>query len=215
MIRVVIADDEAIIGNGIKLLLEQDNEIQGLACVENGREALEICKKEPVDLVLMDISMPICDGIEGTRLIKNYDSGIKVLILTTFYDEQIILSAFNNGADGYILKGIRPEEFISTVKGVVKGLKVMNQDVFNTVLKHLAPQGSAQPTKAPLDNLDLNETELQIIHLIVQGKTNRQIASTMHLSSGRISNIITVILSKFSLSDRTQLAVYAVRNRLV
>lgn len=215
MIRVLIADDEAITSTGIKMILEQDSEIDVVGCVENGKEAFELCQSEHVDLVLMDINMPICDGIEGTRLIKGFNKSVKVLILTTFYDEQIILPAFNNGADGYILKGIKPEEFVSTVKGVVKGLKVIHQSVFDTVLKYLAPDVKNEFIKGLPYNMNLNETELRIIHFIVQGKTNGQIAASIHLSEGRIRNIITVILSKLGLSDRTQLAVYAVKNKLV
>lgn len=214
MIHVVIADDEAIISTGIKLLLEQDDEINVVGCVENGMDALELCRKEPVDLVLMDINMHVCDGIEGTKLIKSFNKSIKVLILTTFYDEKIILPAFNNGADGYVLKGIKPEEFISTVKNVAKGLKVIQQNVFDVVLKHLASRAETEPIKDIPDHIDLNETELKIIHFIIQGKTNNQIAENVHLSEGRVRNIITGILLKLGLNDRTQLAVYAVRNKL-
>ncbi len=215
MIRVLIADDEAIISAGIQLILEQDNEIEVVARVENGKAAFELCRGGQVDLVLMDINMPLCDGVEGTKLIKAFNKSIKVLILTTFYNEDLILPAFSNGADGYILKGIKPEEFVSTIKGVVNGLKVIHQSVFDTVLKYLSPEVKNQFIKDLPYNVNLNDTELKIIQLIVQGKTNAQIASNIYLSEGRVRNIITVILSKLCLTDRTQLAVYAVKNGLV
>jgi DNA-binding NarL/FixJ family response regulator len=163
----------------------------------------------------MDINMPVCDGVEGTNLIKGLNKSIKVLILTTFYDEKIILPAFNNGADGYILKGIKPEEFISTVKSVAKGLKVINQNVFDTFLKHCTPEIKNNFQSNKIDNINLTEIEQKIIHYIVQGKTNGEIAANIYLSEGRVRNIITGILAKLGLGDRTMLAVYAVRNNLV
>jgi DNA-binding NarL/FixJ family response regulator len=214
MLKIVIVDDESIIRHGIKLILEEDNEIEVVGMAVDGMEAFNICKNVPVDLVLMDLYTPNCNGIEGTKLIKEYDKSIKIIILTTFYDEENILNALNNGADGYLLKDIDPRELISSIKSTVNGLKVVHQNVFTTVLKRVGNPASNNLNKDFAPDM-FNENEIKIIKLVVQGKTNKNIGLEMHLSEGRIRNIITEILGKLYLKDRIQLAVFAVRNNII
>jgi DNA-binding NarL/FixJ family response regulator len=215
MIRVVIADDQVILRDSLKFIIEQDSEINVLGCVGNGREAHELCGRQQTDLVLMDIIMPVCDGIEGTRLIKSSYGNVKVLILTTFNDEENIANALKNGADGYVLKDVRPEELILAIKSVASGLGIIHRDAFNTVVKQFSTSSENNAVKACSVQVDLTEREKDIIRLIVDGKDNKEIASTLFIAEGSVKNVITGILSKLKLKDRTQLAVFAIKNNLV
>lgn len=135
MIKVLLVDDQAILREGIKRILEQDKDIKVVGCAENGKRALILCQQLMPDVVLMDIEMPICDGVEGTRLIKTKFKNIKVVILTVFNDDDRIQSALSNGADGYILKDIDEEKLILAVKGAAAGLGVMHMSTYNNVVK--------------------------------------------------------------------------------
>ena len=137
MIKVVLADDQSILREGIKKILEQDKDIKVVGCAKNGKEAFKLCQQFMPHVVLMDIEMPICDGVEGTKLIKTMSSNIKVVMLTVFNDDERIQSALNYGADGYLLKDIDEEELILSVKGVAAGLGIMHRDTYNNVVKKI------------------------------------------------------------------------------
>ncbi|MCX7711816.1 MAG: response regulator transcription factor [Clostridia bacterium] len=208
MIKVIIADDQPVIRDGLKFIIEQSKEIEVLGCAGHGLEALELCEKAHPDIVLMDIVMPICDGVEGTRLIKEKFENIKVMILTTFNDEDKVEQALKNGADGYILKAIESEELILTIKTIAKGLQVIHKNSYNLVLKKL----HSEPE--PMD-FGLTDRESEVVKLIVFGKSNKEIASQLYLTEGSVRNLISSILFKTSLKDRTQLAVFAVKNNII
>jgi DNA-binding NarL/FixJ family response regulator len=212
MIKVMIVDDQAVLRESLKYIIEQDKEISVVCCARNGREAFELYEKYKPDVILMDIVMPVCDGIESTRLIKEKYKTPKIIILTTFEDEENISNALKNRADGYILKDVEPEALRLSIKSVVKDMPVMHKTVFNTVYRqynaiHLDRERSA--------NAQLKEKEIKIVQLIVEGKSNKEIASLVLLSEGRVRNIISMIFDKLKVADRTQLAVYAVQNKLV
>ena len=120
MIKVVIADDQKLLRESLKSIIEQDQEIEVTDLAANGLEAADICDQGPVDLVLMDIRMPVCDGIEGTKLIKRNHRLIKILVVTTSDDDQNMFQALINGADGYVLKDATPDELIQAIKNVIK-----------------------------------------------------------------------------------------------
>lgn len=216
MIKVIIADDQPVIREGIKFIIEQDVEIEVAGCCGNGREAFELCEKLSPNMVLMDIVMPICNGVEGTRLIKEKFSTIKVLVLTTFNDEGNIAEALKNGADGYVLKDIESDELILTIKSIAKGLRVMHENVFGVMVRQLSnTEESPEIKEKPPLEVNLTERELEIVRLIVYGKNNKEIASNLYLSEGSVRNLISAILAKLNLKDRTQAAVFAVKNNLV
>lgn len=215
-IKVLIVDDHVMLRESIKFVIEQDKDIDVVGCAGNGTEALALCEQLSPDLVLMDIVMPICDGIEGTHLIKTKYSHIKVIILTTFDDDENIAKAIQNGAEGYILKDLEPAELIAIIKNTMKGLRVIHQNVFNAIIKQMTPSAPESFVTGEFKpGVKLSDKEKTIINLVVKGKSNREIADVIALSEGRVKNIITEILAKFDLEDRTQLAVYAVRNNLV
>lgn len=215
MIRVLIADDQAVIRDGLGFLVNRDQDIEVVACVSNGFEALEQCEKLHPDVVLMDIVMPVCDGIEGTRLIKSRFSDMKVIILTTFKDDENVSKALKNGADGFVLKDIETEDLILTVKSIAKGLRVIHEDAFDTVMKCLMEDKPAGYASMADIDINLTDREKSVIQLIVLGKSNKEISSELFLSEGRVRNMISAILSKLKLGDRTQLAVFAIMNNIV
>ncbi|MCX7920734.1 MAG: response regulator transcription factor [Clostridia bacterium] len=209
MIKVLIVDDQIILSESIKFRMNIDSEIEVVACASNGKEAIELCNKFLPDVVLMDIAMPICDGIEATKQIKAKHSSTRVIILTVFVDEENILKAMKNGADGYVLKDVGPEELIGVIKNTSKGLRVIHQDVFDTILNQ-----NLQLKNSDIISL-LCERDLEVIKMIVQGKSTREIAAGVYLSEGRVKNIISEILIKLGCKDRVQLAVFAVKNGLI
>lgn len=214
MIKVVLADDQRILNESLKVIIEQDQEIEVVGLAENGDEALKLCDETSPDLVLMDLKMPECDGVKSTGLIKKYHPQTKVLILTTFNDEQSVNQALKQGADGYILKNIKPFELREAIKSTVRGLNVIKEDVFSTLVRQLDAGFSPECRVTGGLNIELTEKEIQIIRQIVQGRSNKEIASGMALSEARIKSILSDIFIKLKIEDRLQLAVFAVKNQL-
>lgn len=216
MIKVLIVDDQVILRESLKFIVEQDLEINVVGLASNGKEALKLCKELIPDVVLMDIMMPVCNGVEGTQLIKSQFRSIKVIILTTFNDDENISKAIKNGADGYVLKDVKPDELILAIKSVAKVFSIMHHTAMDTFAKQIDHNNDTNNHKQEAKlNLNLTERELSIIELIVDGKSNKEIAAEIFITEGSVKNIITSILEKLSLKDRTQLAVFAVKNNLV
>lgn len=215
MIKILIVDDMVIFRESLRFIMEQDEEISVIGCAGNGEEAAKLCEKLSPDLVLMDLMMPVCDGVEGTKLIKSRHKDIKVLVLTTFNDNIHVSNALKNGADGYVLKEVKPDELISAVKSVSKGFNIVHRDIFNTMVENLSSEEKKEPIKENKTDFKLTEREKKIIQLIVDGKSNRQIALTLSFAEGSVKNIITGILNKLNLKDRTQLAIFAIKNDLI
>ena len=207
---MTIADDNKIIREGLKFIIEQDEEIKVIGLASNGNEALQLCEKNNADLILLDIVMPELDGIAAAKILKEKYQNIKIIILTTFNEEELVTEALKNGADGYILKDIDSKELIYVIKNTLKGLKIFHNDVFEKIVKKIDIQKKTDKLK-----LNLSEKELEIVKLIVYGKSNKEIASDLNLNEGTIKNIVSSILSKLNLDSRTQLAVFAVNNNLV
>lgn len=212
MIKVLLADDQELFREGIKNMIIRDPEIEVVGCANNGNEAMDMCDRFGPDLILMDIRMPDCDGIEATRKIKAKQEKVKIVVLTTYEDVEFILQAMEAGADGYLLKDSKPEDLILAIKGTVSGLRIIHQNVYQTTVKQFT-----SGIKMVDQNLtrNLSERELELIRLITIGSTNKEIASIMHLSEGRIKTLISEIFRKLELSDRVQLSIFAVKNNLV
>jgi DNA-binding NarL/FixJ family response regulator len=211
LIKVIIVDDVVILRNGLKILIEQDPDIQVVACCGNGLDAVDICKQHSPDVVLMDIRMPVCDGVEGTKLIKKMNSTIKIIILTIIEDAEKIAEAIKNGADGVLFKDIQQNNLISAIKSTMDGLNIIQQSIFDNI----KPRRVEIAANESNNKIHLTEREKDIIRLIVDGKSNREIALTLNLAEGSIRNAITIILDKFSLKGRTQLAIFMIKNDLL
>ncbi|HEY9061696.1 MAG TPA: response regulator transcription factor [Pseudobacteroides sp.] len=215
MYRILIAENQPLVREGIKLILEQDSEIDVMGFASNGNDAFNIIKHNKVDLVLMDIVIDDCNGIEATEKIKKFDPSIKVLTLTSFCNEVDIIEIINAGADGCISKNMESLNLILAVKGTLSGLKIFHHDIYETLINNSIRLGYEinKSQKACLHKLTQNE--LDILKLIVEGKKNEDISEEICLSEGRVRNVITDLLLKFNVDNRTQLAVFAVKNKLI
>ena len=217
MTTVIIAEDQKLLRESFKNIIENNSDIKVIASATNGKEAYNLCKEYKPDVVLMDLFMPICNGSESTKLIKSEFPSVKVLILTASSDKSDVTDAISNGADGYILKDISTEELILSIKSASLGLGVIAKDILNPILLNMGVQNKRSKKKnvnISGINISLTERELKIVSLIVDGKDNKEIGAFLFIAEGTVKNIITEIISKLQLKDRTQLAVYAVRNGL-
>ncbi|PKM94510.1 MAG: DNA-binding response regulator [Firmicutes bacterium HGW-Firmicutes-1] len=218
MINVLIVDDHKFLRECFEKILESHNDFNVVGSASNGFEAFKICNELSPDIVLMDITMPICNGIDATKLIKSKFPNIKVLIITGSENEADVSNAIRNGADGYILKSIGTEELIISIRSALLGFEIIQKCVFKFSEFPSVPYESKQKTKTLHINdikVELSERELNIIQMITDGYTNKEISSKLYIAEGTVKNAITEIITKLQLRDRTQLAVYAIRNNLI
>ncbi len=211
MISVVIADDIQILRQGLKAILSQDPEISVTGLAADGREALACCRRGHVDVVLMDMRMPKYDGRWGITAVKKEFPGVKILVLTTFDDQETVEAAIQSGADGYILKEMEDDKVIQSVKAVSGGVRVFGDTVFEGMRRQMLPKNN--PNLTPLTE-NLTPRERQIMGCVARGMDNREIAAELFLAEGTVRNNISRLLEKLKLKDRTQLAVFTVKNRL-
>lgn len=205
-IKVIIADDSDFVRDGMKIILDVDDDFEVIGCASNGKEAIELAKENQPDVFLMDIQMPVMDGIEATKIIVESNLG-KVLILTTFDDDELVKQALNNGAKGYLIKNHTPEHLKSMIKSVYSGTGVMEEKILESLanMDTAIKRGSMHEQ---FDSSQYSERELEIIREVAEGLSNKEIAAKLFISEGTVKNYITSILSKEGLSHRTALAVY-------
>lgn len=213
-IKIAIADDEKLIRDSLKIIIGSDSEIEVIGLCANGKEAYELCKNKNIDVLLMDIRMPTVDGVEGTRLVKEVSPNTKILILTTFNDDEYIFHAMKFGASGYLLKDTSTEIIIDSIKGVYLGNVIMNPEVASRMLQN-NPSNKTNSLKNIKEQFSLTSREIDVITNICEGLTNKEISQNLHVTEGTIKNYITEILAKLSLRDRTQIAIFAFRNNII
>ncbi|MFL0505602.1 response regulator [Ureibacillus sp. 179-F W5.1 NHS] len=212
-IKILVVEDQTIVRNGLKMIIEQDDRYEIVGVASNGLEALQIVRNLHVDLVLMDIRMPEMNGIEATKKIKAQFPDMKIIILTTFDDDAYAYETLKDGANGFLLKSSEPTKLLSSIQSVMDGGLVLQEDVAAKLMPKLLKQTVSSNT--PTQNIPLTERELKIVKLIGEGKTNKEIANCLFLSVGTVKNHITHILQELDLRDRTQLAIYAVKKGIV
>ena len=200
-IKIIIADDSDFVRDGMRIILDVDEDFEVIGCAGNGREAIEIAKENAPDIFLMDIQMPEMDGIEATRYIVENNLG-KVLILTTFDDDELVQKALKNGAKGYLIKNHTPEHLKQMIKSVYNGTGVMEA----TILENLAKNTDAKASVFCEEGYTARE--MDIIRAVAEGLSNKEIANRLFITEGTVKNYITSILAKENLSHRTALAVY-------
>lgn len=218
MIRVMIADDQELMRESLSILLQskKDIEIAGL-CADGAQVLAEVEKKKP-DVILMDIRMPGMDGVTCTRRIKEKYPEIRIIVLTTFDDDEYIYDALKYGASSYLLKGVSLDELYNAIVTVVSGGGVIHPDVAIKAMRMFSDManGSAGEGESSVDTEQISHNEWRIIEKVSCGLSNREIADELAFSEGTVRNYISVILDKLYLRDRTQLAIWAVQNiRLV
>ncbi|GIO25615.1 response regulator transcription factor [Ornithinibacillus bavariensis] len=209
MWRVLLVEDQAIVRQGLKVILEQDKNIEVTHEAENGLQAIEILEKYTIDFIMMDVRMPVMNGIEATRMIKKRWPEVKILILTTFNDDDYAMTALKEGANGFLLKTSDSTKLIEAVHSCMHGGLTIHDEVAAKVMPKLL-----QSARREAVTIDLSPRELSITKLVGEGKTNKEISEELFLSIGTVKNHITQILQKTGLRDRTQLAIFAIKHEL-
>ena len=204
MIRVLIADDNSFIREGMRIILASFGEFEIVAAVEDGLQAVDYCKNHEVDVALLDVRMPHMNGVEATRLLAE-GTRTKPLILTTFDDDAYIMEAIRCGAKGYLLKNNDPELIRDAIRSVHGGNSVIQDEVLE---KLRAGLGAPAPAETPIDRSPFTERELEVMGRIASGLSNKEISRELFISEGTIANYITSILNKTALEHRTQIAIY-------
>jgi DNA-binding NarL/FixJ family response regulator len=212
MIKVLLCDDQEVVCQGLKAILGTSEELEVVGITNNGLEAVKFIEKEPVDVVLMDLKMPVMNGIHSTKAIKERFPQVKVLILTTYDADAWLFDAIRNGADGYLLKDTSREELIHAIREVHSGRTPVDTKVAGRLFNQLSSQPFLGDTTL---GENLTDREREILKLISHGMTNADIAGKLFLSEGTIRNYVSAILEKLEVSDRTQAAVLALRYGLV
>jgi DNA-binding NarL/FixJ family response regulator len=215
MIKILLADDQDILTEGLKLILGAEEDIEIVGTADNGKKAYELCRIKKPHLVLMDIQMPEVNGVEATAMIKKDFPQIKIIVLTTFNDDEYIYDALKNGASGYLLKDTSPAEILIAVRTVYNGGALIQSEVAVKVLDKFSQLANKAVDKQADPKVKLlTDREIEICRLIAEGKNNQEISEELFLSQGTVKNHITKILLKLDLRDRTQLAIFTINNDL-
>lgn len=218
MIRVLIVDDQRVVLAGLAAIVGSDPEIEVVGQVGNGKEALAHIATEVPDLVLMDLQMPVMNGVQATRRLKQAHPRLPVLVLTTYAADEWVFDAVRAGAAGYLLKDTRPPQLIAAIKGTVAGETYLDPVIAGKVLQQVARERGNNPVDhlAQTHLVDaLTKREHEVLALVVKGLNNRQIGEQLYLATGTVRNHISVIMEKLAVSNRTQAAVLAVQMGLV
>lgn len=210
MISVLIVDDHMIVRQGLRTLLELMDDIRIVGEASNGKTAVELTARNQPDVVLMDLVMPLLDGIEATRQICALGIGTKVIALTSFLEDEKIIPAIQAGATSFLLKDVSPNDLVEAIRAAQRGEARLHP----TVARRLMDQVTVRPI-SHLGSEDLTARELEVLRLVAQGMSNREIGQELIISEKTVKTHISNLLSKLALNDRTQLAIYALKNGMV
>lgn len=213
MIKVLIADDQELIRESLKIVLNTHEDIQVIDTAGDGFAVLDSIKRNMPDVILMDIRMPRMDGVYCTKTVKELYPDIKIIILTTFDDDEFVFSALKFGASGYLLKGVSMEGLYQAIKTVISGGAMINPDIATKVFRLFSKMANTNYAISVNDNNvnNLSNAEWKVIQQVGFGLSNKEIAQKLYLSEGAVRNYLSSILSKLELRDRTQLAIWAVQ----
>lgn len=214
MIKVLLVDDQGIIREGLSLILGLYDDIEIVGQASNGLEAIEFLESQSADVVLMDIRMPVMNGVEAVKEIKKRGINTKVLILTTFNEDEYVFDAMKYGANGYLLKDVKGERLYEAIKSINAGNIILQDEITHKVVNAFRSMSSSKEEEPKEKKViegefeSLTEREVEIANLIMEGLNNKEIAERLYLSIGTVKNYTSKILSKLGLRDRTQIAVY-------
>lgn len=222
-IRLLIVDDQDIVRHGLGVILSHQDGMEVVGFAADGQEALEQAALHRPDVVLMDLKMPRLNGIQATRQLVRRFAGVKVIVLTTYDGDEWVFDAVRAGASGYLLKDSDGAEIVAAVRGSVAGEVRIDPAVAGKVLQEFnrlagQPDRPVDPRKSSGVNLpaieELTERERLVLQELVQGKTNREIADSLHLAEGTVKNYVSIIIDKLQANDRTQAAILALKRGL-
>ncbi|MBI9049950.1 MAG: response regulator transcription factor [Anaerolineaceae bacterium] len=209
-IRLLICDDQSIVCEGLRAILSNVSEVNVIGTASNGKEAIDLIPGMNPDIILMDLKMPIMNGIQATKIIREKYPHIHVLVLTTFDSDDWVLDAIRSGASGYLLKDTPKESLVAAILDTIQGRSHIDPQVAPKVLSHVSHQPKlSQPDQKLLSML--SEREREILQLLARGFSNAEISQTLFLSDGTVKNYMSTIFSKLSVNDRTQAALFAMR----
>ena len=213
-IRLLICDDQSIVCEGLSVILSSTPNIEIVGVCYNGEECLEMVEKHLPDIVLMDLKMPVMNGIQATKAISGKFPHTRVLVLTTFDSDEWVIDAIRSGASGYLLKDTPREDLVKAIVGTARGLSHVDPNVAGKILNRFAK--TSEPISSPTNQINnlLSERELEILHLLAQGLSNAEIAKVLYLTDGTVRNYISNIFTKIGVTDRTQAALFAYRSGL-
>jgi len=212
MVKVLIADDQELIRESLKIILDSKPDIEVTDAVSDGLEVIRSIREKRPDIILLDIRMPRLDGVSCTKIIKEGYPDIKIIILTTFDDDEYVFNALKYGASGYLLKGISMDNLVEAINTVYQGQAMINPDIASKVLKFFSKLAVNNETiHVPVENIKMiTKNEWTIIKEVSKGKSNKEIAKDLSFSEGTVRNYLSNILDKLELRDRTQLAIWAI-----
>lgn len=214
----MIVDDQRLMREGLKTILDLEAGIKVIELAENGQDAIEKISVNQPDIVLMDIRMPLMNGVECTAVIKDKYPHIKILILTTFDDDQYIIEGLRNGAEGYILKDLPSEKLISAIKDVYAGNSIMQPEIASKIISHITDRkllnvdNKNSLTEELVDKL--TERERDVLRLVAKGLNNKEIANELFISIGTVKNYISSIYEKIGVKERSKAIMYAIDNKI-
>ena len=217
MIKILIADDQELIRQSLKMMLSGVDDFEVTGTVSNGTDVIRSVRENKPDVILMDVRMPKMDGVVCTQVIKENSPEIKIIILTTFDDDEYVFNAIKNGASGYLLKGVSFEELTEAIRKVYNGTAIINDDIANKVLRLFSEMARSKDSMEVDDKLldDIKDSEWDIIDGLVQGLSNKEIANKLNFSEGTVRNSLSIILNKLGMKNRTQLAIWAVQSDVI
>jgi DNA-binding NarL/FixJ family response regulator len=213
-IRVAIVDDQALMRDGFSMILDAQPDIEVVGDAENGRVGVELCRRTRPDVVLMDVRMPVLDGIEATRLIVSSECETKVLVLTTFDLDEYVYAALRAGASGYLLKDTPAKELVAAVRIIAQGDALLSPSVTKRLIEEFANQPEPDAVAAALPD-DLTEREREALELLAHGLSNREIAARMYIGEATAKTHVSRLLTKLGVRDRVQAVVLAFESGLV
>ncbi|MCI1747164.1 MAG: response regulator transcription factor [Acidipropionibacterium sp.] len=208
-IRVLLVDDQSLVRSGFRMLIEAEDDMEVVGEASNGAEALDVLRATPVDVALMDIRMPVMDGVEATRRIANSPLDTKVMILTTFDLDEYVYAGLKAGASGFLLKDARPAELLSAIRSVSAGEAVVAPSATRRLLDHFVPTLPENPKQNEERLSVLTDREKEVLVEIAKGATNAEIAQTLYMAEGTVKTHIGRLLSKLECRDRVGLVLFA------
>jgi NarL family two-component system response regulator LiaR len=211
-IRVLLADDHTIFRKGLREIIDKQSDMIVVGEAKDGFEVMNKAEELAPDIILMDISMPILDGVKATRLIRGQDEQVGIVMLTMYRNDQFVFEAIKAGALGYVLKDADLDELLKAIRSVRRGVPMIDSSIAGRVLVEFCKPSGDQESQ---DFLDLSKREIEILQLVAQGATNKEIAEMLFISEYTVRNALSIVFQKLHVNSRTEAAVHALQGGLL